>query len=564
MNAAPTFLTLLESGRLRWDVLRPFPEQAESDRRTGDELAAELAAFVGDRVDPEEIDRTAELPDGLLADLRDHGYFRLVNDAGLGGRGLSAYNTFRAVERVAADSVAVGQVLAIQNAVGAPALLAALPEGPLREMVASRVAAGTISAFAGTELQGANNTWPGLTATPTEDGSAYLLNGEKVFIGNGDVADLVAILATVVEGGSRRMAVCFLDADTPGFSVAARLRFMGSKGLPNAGLRCADVRVPREHVLLGDPDVPGFPPPIGAIALQSALFFNAAPAMAIARQCLAASAEFVARRSVNGRALGDYDLIQRLVSRTAADVYAMDTVVRWCLLDAGLADRWFERVVTKNLATVTAWRIADRTVSLLGGEGFETAASKRERGAAPLPVERLLRDARGPRISGNIDFLLDMQAAQRLLAHLAARPGSAADEPADTSDATGADLSPANRRHLDAAAQGIRRLHRALTTLAARHSPAEELFARQEPLRVLGRISAELFALCAVLARTEGFTDREAGSRQELADVFCTGARHRVAGLWRRLAATETQEPDHAKLSRTLLGGSDLASLTRP
>jgi alkylation response protein AidB-like acyl-CoA dehydrogenase len=560
VNAAPTFLTILESGRLRWDVMRPFPEQAELDRKTGDELTAELAAFVGDRVDPEEIDRTAKLPEGLLADLRDHGYFRLVNEAGLGGRGLSAFNIFRAVERVAADSTAVGQVLAIQNAVGAPALLAALPEGPLRDMVAGRVATGTISAFAGTEPQGANNAWPGLTATPTEDGSAYLLNGEKVFIGNADVADLVAILAAVVEGGSRRMAVCFLDADAPGFSVTARLRFMGSKGLPNAALRCEAVRVPREHVLLGDPDVAGFPPPIGAIALQSALFFNAAPAMAIARRCLAASVEFVARRSINGRALGDYDLIQRLVSQTAADVYAMDSVLRWCLLDAGLEDRWFERIVTKNLATVTAWRIADRTVSLLGGEGLETAASKRERGAAPLPVERLLRDARGPRISGNIDFLLDMQAAQRLLAHLAAAPGGAAEEPADTS----ATLSPANRRHGDAAAQGVRRLNRSLTTLAARHLGPEELVALQETLRVLGRISAELFAMCAVLARTEGRTDGEADFPQELADVFCAGARHRVAGLWRRLTATNAQEPDHAKLSRTLIGGSGLASLTRP
>jgi alkylation response protein AidB-like acyl-CoA dehydrogenase len=562
-------VTALQTGRLDLDALHPFPAPDPAVAAAADALIDEAAELVGGLVDAERIDRTRELPAGLLDRLRDGGWFRVRNSAALGGREMSDYDAFRLVERISAVSLPVGQTLAIQNAVGAAALLAALPEGPLRGWVEERIAAGTVSGFAGTEPAGANNAWPGTTAVPTEDGTGYLLTGEKVFTGNGDIADLLAVLATAREDGHRRVGVFFLDTSDPGFRVRSRLEFMGGRGLPNAALTLDGLRVPREHVLLGEPDLPRFPPPVGSVALLSALFFNAAPALAIARQCLEWSHSFVARRSVNGRPLGDYDQVQRILATTAAEVFAMDTVVRWCLLDAGLEDRWFERAVAKNLVTVTAWRIVDRTVSLLGGEGFETAHSKERRGAVALPVERLFRDARGLRISGNVDFLLDVQAARLLLtgryaaaaaAAAGAAPGVTTGGGAGTASAAsgasgaasgvaatdpGADLIPANQAHLAAARQGLRRFDRVSARLVARHQDPEELFARQETLRLLGRIAAELFSVAAVLARaaTEG-----GDQQQELADVHCTAARHRLAGLWRRLGAPD--EPDYAKISR--------------
>jgi alkylation response protein AidB-like acyl-CoA dehydrogenase len=562
-------VTALQTGRLDLDALHPFPAPDPAVAAAADALIDEAAELVGGLVDAERIDRTRELPAGLLDRLRDGGWFRVRNSAALGGREMSDYDAFRLVERISAVSLPVGQTLAIQNAVGAAALLAALPEGPLRGWVEERIAAGTVSGFAGTEPAGANNAWPGTTAVPTEDGTGYLLTGEKVFTGNGDIADLLAVLATAREDGHRRVGVFFLDTSDPGFRVRSRLEFMGGRGLPNAALTLDGLRVPREHVLLGEPDLPRFPPPVGSVALLSALFFNAAPALAIARQCLEWSHSFVARRSVNGRPLGDYDQVQRILATTAAEVFAMDTVVRWCLLDAGLEDRWFERAAAKNLVTVTAWRIVDRTVSLLGGEGFETAHSKERRGAVALPVERLFRDARGLRISGNVDFLLDVQAARLLLtgryaaaaaAAAGAAPGVTTGGGAGTASAASgasgaasgvaatdpeADLIPANQAHLAAARQGLRRFDRVSARLVARHQDPEELFARQETLRLLGRIAAELFSVAAVLARaaTEG-----GDQQQELADVHCTAARHRLAGLWRRLGAPD--EPDYAKISR--------------
>ena len=69
--AVPSFLASLESGRLPWDLLHSFPEQDAGERRVGDELVAEVGAFVEARVDPDELDRTGELPAGLLDALQD-------------------------------------------------------------------------------------------------------------------------------------------------------------------------------------------------------------------------------------------------------------------------------------------------------------------------------------------------------------------------------------------------------------------------------------------------------------------------------------------------------------
>nr|BBM95955.1 acyl-CoA dehydrogenase [Streptomyces sp.] len=549
---AGSFLASLESGRLDWNTLHPFPTPDTTSGAVADALIKEITASVTAEVDPEQTDLRGTLPPGLIGRLRDDGWFRLRNASAVGGHELSDYDAFRLIERVCAISLPVGQTLAVQNAVGAAALLAALPDGPLRAKVERRIAEGTVSGFAGTEPQGANNVWPGTTAVPTPDGSGYLLDGEKVFTGNGDIADLLAVLATVPEEGRRRVGVFFVDTTDPGFRVRSRLEFMGGHGLHNAALALEGVRVPREDALLGDLDVPRFPPPVGSIALLSALFFNAAPALAIARQCQEWSVAFVARRNINGRPLGEYDQIQRMLATTAAEVFAMDTVMRWCLLDSGLTDRWFERSVAKNLCTVTAWRIVDRTMSLLGGEGFETARSKRRRGAEPLPLERLFRDARGLRISGNVDFLLDIQSARLLLAgRYTGGPARAAGESGAGEDGTGeprdTGLSPVNQAHLRAAEQGLRRFERVCGRLIAAHPDPDTLFARQETLRLLGRISAELFAMCAVLARV---TSEPSDVRAELAAVHCTAARHRLAGLWRRLAVSE--EPDHAKVSASL------------
>lgn len=544
MGAAPSFLDSLDTGSLEVARFLPFPDR--DDPSAGDDVADGLEHLLRSSLDPDEVDRSRRLPAGLCNELLDHGYLRLADDKSLGGLGLSAYEVFRVVERAARWSVTAAQIVGAHAGVGAGALLRVIDEGPLREFIELRVREGMVSGLADTGPTGSNNTFPSLTATPTGDGTAYLLRGEKLFISNAPAATMLGVTASVGEGDDRRVAVCFFDTDSPGFTVRSEHHFLGSAGLPNGCLSFQDLRVPREQVQLAE-DANGLSSAIASVIHVGRLYATAAPALAIARNCVRWSREFISERSIDGRALADHAEIQRATILSLAQVNAMDSVVRWSLLGPAFADRWFERSMTKNICVTTAWEVVDRTLSLLGGQGLETVASQRRRGAVAIPVERAFRDARGLRVAGNVDFQLDNRAAAALLGRYYLEPAQAT-EPADRPDdlPSELDLSPGNRAHLGVVEQQVRAFAAMCRTLTDRH-PRAELFADEPLMITLGRIAASLFSMTAVLVRTVGGDS----DQQELADVYCADTRHRIADLWRRLHARTG--PDHAKLTRLWL-----------
>ncbi|MFF9345276.1 MULTISPECIES: acyl-CoA dehydrogenase family protein [unclassified Streptomyces] len=568
----PGFLAGLAAGRTRWDLLERFPRSTPDERAAGDAAAAAAAAHIDATVDPEDLDRDRRLPDGFLAGLQERGLLRLCVEADLGGLGLTSYEAFRTLTRAARGSVTAGQVMAIQAGVGATALLPALPEGPLRDHVRKRIAEGVVSGFGDTDRTGQNNTWPALTGTPTEDGAAYVLRGEKLFIGNGPVADLLPVSVTLLDPDRRRLAIAYLDTSDPAFEVDSRIEFMGSRGLPNGSLAFHGLRVERERILVeGDGD--RLPAAVAFLALTGRLHFTGAPALAIAENCAEWSRSFVRRREVDGRPLGTYDQVRRIVALTLAEVFAMDAVARLSLIGAGLVDRWPEQLLAKNILVRAAGRVVDRTVGLLGAEGFETVASKRARGAEELPVERAYRDARGLRIAGNVDFRLDHQAARLLLDaldddgadHTDDRPDDTDDRPEDHGRGAGAlALSPANRDHAAEVDRLTAELRALCRGLLRRHPDRDALYERQETTALVARAASELLSCTAALAWASHLTGQDAdegpaawgGDPQDLADIHCTEALHRAAGHFRRLAAGDTAEPDHAKVSHAWLTGA--------
>lgn len=479
----------LYAGRVRTDLLTPFPEQDSDDVQAGTNAVALLEGLLADHLDPETVESTGELPDGLLEKLQGAGLLRLMVEPALGGLGLSWLNACRVVEAAALRSVAVAFVLSIQNGFGSATYLPALSDGPLRELIAEKVATGIVSAAADAEPAGAANESRQTVAVPVEDGAAYLLTGEKLFIGNGAVADFLDVSATVA--GTVRLF--FVDTSSPGFEVVARHEFMGLRGAPFGRLRLTDVRVPAEQLMSADQDWRMRPDvAVRGMDVERDLGLRAAlgrhlvigpPSLAIARLALEWAREFVGRRVIDGRPLGEYEEIQRSVGEIAAEIHTIETVQQWCLLGLARANTEPELAAAKNITSRAAGRAIDRAMAILGGEGYETARSKAARGVPAHPVERYLRDARALRVAGGVDTMMDRWSFQ------------------------------ANHRPSVPAAPGDSYLavqaHRFATTCQSLAEPTQ----RQSAL--LGRLGGELLTLTLLTART-GFPAAEEQSRRRL------------------------------------------------
>ncbi|MBP2330545.1 alkylation response protein AidB-like acyl-CoA dehydrogenase/acyl carrier protein [Kibdelosporangium banguiense] len=537
-DTSPSVLQELYMGRARWDLLTPFPEQDPADRLVGDNAVALLTGLLHRRVDPEQVEAAGRLPGGLLAELQDCGLLRLMIEPALGGLGLSWPNACRVVEAAASWSMPVAFTLSIHNGFGSGSYLQVLPPGPLRSLIAERVVAGIVSAAADAEVTGAANQARTTVAVPVEDGRAYLLTGEKLFIGNGAVADFVDVSATLVnDDGSSAVRLFFVDTHSPGFEVVHTHEFMGLRGAPIGMLRLDGVRVAAERLMPESvdqdwrmrPDGSGSAAPdidLGRLALLGRHLVIAPPSLAVARSALRWAREFVTRRSIDGRGLGEYEEIRRSVGETAAEVYAIESIQLWCLLGANTSP---ELTAAKNLTSLAAWRAIDRTMSLLGGEGYETARSKAARGAQPLPVERCLRDARSLRVAGGVDVMIDRWSAETNLTKC-----YYSSEPATGNPPWSEVRSDSHREYVEANAARLGQICHTLT----RDMTSAELFSRQRTTALIGRIGGELLGMAIVLARSASH------GTMDLADAACSAARRRLDGLWCELTAELTPTAD--------------------
>lgn len=540
-TASPaSVVTELSRGRLRWDLLRDFPREDPVGAARGDDAIRHLDELLARTVDPDAVERDRALPAAYLDALRASGYLRLQLDPAQHGLGLADFATFRVCAAAMQHSTAAGFVLATHNGIGLPALLPALPAGPVRDLVVRRLADGALSGWADTEPIGASNDLPRTVAEPCGDGG-YQLTGDKVFISNGTIADelIVSAVVSAVVPGAPGACLFLVSTRSPGFRVRAAQEVIGLKGLPLGALHLDRVFVTPDRVLVG-PGGPGAhwrgPGLFEPISSRGRTYLVSGAALAIARRAVAYQRDFIARRSVDGRALGSLPAIRDLFAGSLADVFAIEAVVAWCLIggDADLAARHRDRLAAKNITTLACWRVVEATMSLCAAEGAETWASKRGRGAPPLPIEQLLRDARVLRITGGVDFAVDLWAGQALFTRDAqAERGAIAG--ADLTDADlatlrDARLTPRNAQHLQKLAVHTRRFAR---TCAQRYRHTPDLPALLEPqARVIaaGRIARELFTMAVVLGRAsltaQGHLD------QRLASVYCDSAMARLPALW--------------------------------
>ncbi|MGI8601613.1 MAG: acyl-CoA dehydrogenase family protein [Verrucomicrobiales bacterium] len=396
-EARENYAGTLFLGRPAFDKLFPFPAQTIEDQDQGDAFIARLDAVLA-QADPDQIDRDGEIPSKVISALAEIGAFGIKIPARFGGLGLSQINYSRAAMKLGAFCGNITALLSAHQSIGVPQPLLMFGTEAQKEKFLPRCAGGEISAFALTEPDaGSDPARLKTTATPSEDRSFFLLNGEKLWCTNGTRAGVLVVMArTAVPAGSKASArapitAFIVDADAPGVEVVHRCRFMGLRALYNGVIRFRDVKVPRENILLGE----GKGLRVALSTLNVGRITLPAACAGLSSRCLEISRRWASEREQWGSLIGFHAAIADKLARMSAQAFAIESLV---LYVSAMADRKedvrLEAALAKMWASERAWEIVNDTMQIRGGRGYETAASLRARGEQPEPVERFLRDAR--------------------------------------------------------------------------------------------------------------------------------------------------------------------------
>ncbi|WP_280458901.1 acyl-CoA dehydrogenase family protein [Nocardia carnea] len=576
----PSFAKELFLGRFRVDLIHPFPRPSAEETAETEAYLSRLRAYC-ETLDGSVIEEQGRIPEQYVQGLARLGCFGLKIPREYGGQGLSQVGYNKALMLTGSVHPSLGALLSAHQSIGVPEPLKLAGTAEQKQHFLPRCAQGAISAFLLTEPDvGSDPARMASTATPTADGTAYELNGVKLWTTNGVVAELLVVMARVPESEGHRggISAFVVEAGSPGITVERRNAFMGLRGLENGVTRMYNVRVPRENLIGREGD-----------GLKIALTTLNAGRLAIPALCTAAAKwslkiarEWSTARVQWGRPVGEHAAVSAKVSYIAATTYALEAVLDLSatMCDENRNDIRIEAALAKLWSSEMSCRIADELLQIRGGRGYETAASLRARGERAVGAEQLVRDLRINRIfEGSSEIMRLLVAREMADAHMSAA-GALVDRHAEFKEKAkaavgaggfyakwfpqltlGSGTMPAAftefgplAQHLRFVERMARKQARALVYGMARWQAKLEY--RQMFLGRLVDIGAELFAMSAVCVRAQaerahGAPEGEAA--EELADIFCLQAGIRVRELFDAL--WDNTDDEDVRTARNVFDG---------
>lgn len=385
-------------GQFDYSMLFPYHEQDPADKKIGDEFIEKLTQILTTKLDPDEVDRTREIPKEAIEEMAKLGVFAMKVPKEYGGLGFSQLNYSRAVMKVASYCGGTAVLISAHQSIGVPQPLRLYGTEEQKKKFFPRFRDGAISAFALTEPDvGSDPARMSAEAKLSEDGKSYIINGDKLWCTNGTVANVIIVMAKtspkIVNGKEKQQISAFIvEMNTPGVEVIHRCEFMGLGGIYNGLLRFTNAKIPVEN-RLGE-EGRGLAMALATINVGR-LTLPAASAGA-AKQCLHACRQWGSTRVQWGMPIALHEAGRQKIAFMAATTFAMEAVSmitgRWA--DEGKVDIRIEAAMAKLFCTESLWKIADMAMQLRGGRGYEKATSLKARGEIPYPVERVMRDCR--------------------------------------------------------------------------------------------------------------------------------------------------------------------------
>jgi alkylation response protein AidB-like acyl-CoA dehydrogenase len=373
-------------GHFNAPLLFPYPVLKPEEQATVDAAVAEVRRFAKEHIDAAEIDRNADIPPETIAGLARLGVLGMTAPREFGGRAFSQRGYCKIMEVIGGHCASTAVFVNAHHSIGIRALLLFGTDEQKRRWLPDLVSGNKLAAFALTEPEaGSDAANVQTTATPSADGKTYILNGEKRYISNAAIAQVLTVMArTPVPGSTETRVTAFLvTPDMPGFQIVeARMPKCGIRGTATGRLAFKDMPVPAENVL----GAVGKGLKVALTVLDFGRTTFGASCTGAAKTCVAAASRHANKRVQFKQPLGEFELVKKKIAYMAACAFAMEATTMQCaaFIDRGFEDYMLETAMLKVWSTDALWQIVNDTLQIYGGQGYFTNE----------PYERMMRDAR--------------------------------------------------------------------------------------------------------------------------------------------------------------------------
>jgi len=528
-------------GEIPEELAFPYPTMDKDEADMVKIITDSFTKWAADNFDPVKADEQAAYPEGTLEALAEMGIFGLIIPESYGGLGLSQTAYAKVYEAIASIDGSLPVTVGGHSSIGIKGLLLYGTAEQKQRYLPDLASGRKLAAFALTEPGAGSDAAAIQTRAVRQSDGTWLLNGQKLWIANGGIADFFTVFAKTpvkVEGKTEEKITAFIvDWGLEGFTRGAEEHKLGIKASSTVPLFFDNVVLPADS-LLGE-EGKGFK--VAMHVLNSGRLGLAAGVVGGARVILKEAVGHARERRQFGRPIAEFELIQEKIARMTVDTYVTESMVYLTtdLVDRGDVDYSLESAICKVFASERCWEVINDGLQLMGGLGY----------MQDYPFERGLRDARINLIFEGTNEILRLfiaLAGMRAPGEYLKQLGKALRGPikgfgflADyaltrvreaITDQHLTSVHPALKEWADRFTHYVERFHRAVDSAIMKFG--QRVVGRQLMLQRFADAAIDLYGMLAVLSRVtsriNAVGEEAARPEMDIARIYCESAWRRV------------------------------------
>jgi butyryl-CoA dehydrogenase/short/branched chain acyl-CoA dehydrogenase len=354
---------------------------------------ATVRAFAEERLRPlaAEMDREGKLRPEVISWLFELGLMGIEIPESWGGAGASFFMSILAIEELARIDPSVAVVCDVQNTLVVNAVKK-FGDSEQQERLLGKLGGGSVGAYALSEAGSGSDAFA-LACRAEASGDGFTLRGRKLWITNGDEAELFLVFATVDPDAGYKGITCFVvERDLPGLSIGRKEDKLGIRASSTCELIFDGVAIPRANLL----GAVGKGYKVAIETLNEGRIGIAAQMVGLAQGAYEGALAYVQQREQFGQKIGEFQAVRHRLARSAIDIEAA-RLLTWNAARLHDAGQPFvtEAAMAKWFASDVAERVASESLELYGGVGF----------TKECPAEKFLRDAKIGKIYEGTSFV---------------------------------------------------------------------------------------------------------------------------------------------------------------